>query len=63
MCNKVTHKVKLKDFSVKDDLQLLVAYRTQCSYYNKQPALAQLIEEVEGTLTGKLNMEGWFVYE
>ena len=59
----ITHKVKLKDFSVKDDLRLLVAYRTQCSYYNKQPALAQLIEEVEGTLTGKLNMEGWFVYE
>ena len=59
----ITHKVKLKDFLVKDDLRLLVAYRTQCSYYNKQLVLAQLIEEVEGTLTGKLNMEGWFVYE
>ena len=59
----ITHKVKLKDFSVKDDLQLLVAYRTQCSYYNKQLVWAQLIEEVEGTLNGKLNMEGWFVYE
>ena len=59
----ITHKVKLKDFSIKDDLRLLVAYRTQCSYYNKQPVLAKLIEEVEGTLTGKLNMEGWFVYE
>ena len=59
----ITHKVKLKDFLVKDDLWLLVAYRTQCSYYNKQLVLAQLIEEVGGTLTGKLNMEDWFVYE
>ena len=41
----ITHKVKLKDISLKDDLQLLVDYRTQCSYYNKQPVLAKLIEE------------------
>ena len=31
----ITHKVKIKDFSIKDDLQLLVNYRTQCSYFNK----------------------------
>ena len=59
----ITYKVKIKDFSIKDDLWLLVDYRTQCSYFNKWSVLAKLIEEVEETLTGKLNMEGWFVYE
>ena len=37
---------------------LLVAYRTQCSYYNKQPVLEKLIEEVEGTLTGEIKYGG-----